>query len=256
MNILFVCALPLEQKLCKKYVGEALKNLPIKKEGFTYQFLLSGVGNYQTLATLQNYLFSHQVDFIINIWVCGIHPNIKNIPTPLVQAYRIKNLANLRESIVPLYLEVSPLISLASSEKIITSSEELLWENFVDMESYAIDFVATKEKIPYMILKLPLDRVGEESKYIDTKEIENLFWEVSFSSILTQVEDFLIKNNREENNVPESYFSLFPMTFSEREIFKKQYFRYEALKLDIDEFIAQNKELPKKEFFKKLQENN
>jgi len=52
-----------------------------------------------------------------------------------VQVYRIKNLANEKEALVPIYFQLGELISLGSSEKIITKQEDM-GEDFVDMESF------------------------------------------------------------------------------------------------------------------------
>ncbi len=180
MNILFVCALPIELHSCKKEFQKVKQVLKEKKSSIKVSFLLSWVGNYATLFELQNYISQREVDFIINLWVCGIQNTTKDWVIPsVVQVYRIKNVANQRESIVPIYFEFAPLISIASSEKTITTNEEMCGEQFVDMESYAIDFIATKTKIPCMILKIPFDFVSAESKRIDVSQITQKYWNLS-----------------------------------------------------------------------------
>lgn len=254
MNILFVCALPIELHSCKKEFQKVKPVLKEKKSKIKASFLLSWVGNYATLFELQNYLYQRGVDFIINLWVCGIVKGVK-IP-PVVQIYRIKNTSNQRESIVPIYFEFAPLISIASSEKTITTNEEMCGEQFVDMESYAIDFIATKMKIPSIILKIPFDFVSAESKRVDVSEISEQIKKVNFEKLLESIETFLWKNkNKDESNL-EKYYTFFRATFSEKEIIKREYSRFQAFWIHFDAFFENNKILPKKEFFKRLQSAN
>jgi nucleoside phosphorylase len=84
--------------------------------------LLIGVGNYNVIYTLQDYLTKNEIDFVVNIGVCGVK---KETNKKLVQVYRIKNLASEKEALMPIYFQLGELVSLGSSEKIITNQESI-----------------------------------------------------------------------------------------------------------------------------------
>ena len=60
----------------------------------------------------------------------------------------ILNATNNKESIVPIYLKYLELKSILSSENVITKETDLFWEDYVDMESFWLNLVSSKEKIP------------------------------------------------------------------------------------------------------------
>ena len=246
MNILFVCALPVELNALKWQIKD------LEKKWDNFLFLTSWVWSYNTIYELQRYLDSHSVDFIVNIGVCWVDPDLKRTPS-LLQVYRIKNLSSLKESVTPLYISIGSLSSIWCSEKIITNKQDLLGESFVDMESYGIDFIATKLKIPYVILKIPFDRVSEESRKVDTRILTWSFESIDYETLLSELRDFWWNKLKTQQISIEKYLAHYRFTFSEKEILKKMSKKYQVLHGDFDVFFEKNKELPKKEFLFRLQ---
>lgn len=109
--------------------------------------------------------------------MCGYVGEKKN----LVQVARIINASTNKESIVPIPQLLAPVSGCFCSETPVF--EKILnEENYVvDMESRAIDYVAQKFQIPRVILKIPVDLVGEETKNFDREKAlkildENIDW--------------------------------------------------------------------------------
>ena len=98
-----------------------------------------------------------------------------------MQVGRIINASTNKESIVPIPQLLAPVSCCFCSETPVF--EKILnEENYVvDMESRAIDYVAQKFQIPRIILKIPVDLVGEETKNFDREKAleileENIDW--------------------------------------------------------------------------------
>jgi len=216
-KILIVCALSAELNNIK----EIVKNLGLRD--IKLSFFTTWMGNYNTILNLTRFLENNSFDFIINIWVCGY----KTEKIDAFQVARIYNLANLKELIVPNLIDFLSLQSIACSDKIIFDSL-LIWdENFVDMESYGFELVCDSFKIPRIILKIPVDKIWDETKKFDFEKAkkylnENIDYKLLFEKISIYLE------NGEEKIDFEKYFKDFNFTFSEKEIFKKLYFRYKS----------------------------
>ncbi len=239
-NILVACALSQELKTIKSEI----KKLSFPK--LKIDFLQTWVWNYNTLYSLKNYLDKNDIDFLVNIWVCGKAQN--NLKNDLFQVARIKNNANSKESLPPIFFKFLDLKSILSSEKVIIESNEMLWEDYVDMESFAIDFVASKEKIPFIILKKPFDFVSIESKKVDIEAMQNSLKDLNYNSLFENIVAYLDKNINEPINL-DFYKEYFSFTFREFEIFKKLVNKHKALhKKDFTDFFEKNKNLAKKEF--------
>jgi hypothetical protein len=72
---------------------------------------------------LTQYLLKNtDIDFVINIGICG---KKSDAPSDVFLAYRSKYLSNNREVVHPLYLDFPYVVSLACSDRIITSEEAL-----------------------------------------------------------------------------------------------------------------------------------
>lgn len=239
-NILFACALSQELKTIKSLI----KNLNFT--ALKIDFLQTWVGNYNTIYSLKDYLSKNKTDFIVNIWVCGKASfDLKN---DCFQVARIKNNSNFKESLPTIYFKFLDLKSILSSEKVITNTEEMSLEDYVDMESFAIDFVASKEKIPAIILKKPFDFVSLDSKKVDIEAMQNSLKDLDYISLLENISSYLGQNTKNEENY-DFYKEHFSFTFSEFEIFKKLVNRYKALhKTDFKDFFERFKNLSKKEF--------
>ncbi len=241
-NILFVSALKLELDVIKE------QTLQYSEKDFCFKFLLTGVGNYNVIYTLQDYLTKNEIDFVVNIWVCGVK---KETNKKLFQVYRIKNLANEKEALVPIYFQLGELISLGSSEKILTNQENT-WEEFVDMESFWIDFVCSKKKIPYIILKIPFDTISESSKKVNISELRQTMQSFDVSQLISELQKFFSFLPMEKSF--EKYKKHFSLTFAETEILKRNYYKFQAFHIDFEAFFEKNKAKTKKEFLQ-LMEN-
>jgi len=115
-------------------------------------------------------------------------------------------------------------------------------EVYVDMESYAVDFIAKKEKIPHSIIKLPFDSVSEGSKNVDKDALMKLLGDYDYSSLFHTIYTWCEKNITEEPDW-EKHKKHFSFTVAELEIFKKQYNKFLAFDLDVVDFIETNKSL-------------
>jgi len=246
-NILIVCALWVEMKAVKQQI----KKLQIPD--ISVSFFVTGVGNYNTLYQLQEYITQNgKPDFICNIGVCWkISPETES---NIFQVYRIFNLANQRESLVPLYCNIFPLKSIASSEQVITDISGMQGEEYVDMESYGVDMLAKKQMIPHLILKQPLDSVSGESKNIALWEITDTLEQIDYTYILTSITQFLEKNYTPEPEIDfEFYKNHFWFTVSEQLIFIKNYHKLTAFWKDFEEFFKENRGVGKKEFLERIE---
>jgi len=243
-KILIVCALSAELNNIK----EIVKNLGLRD--IKLSFFTTWMGNYNTILNLTRFLENNSFDFIINIGVCGY----KTEKIDAFQVARIYNLANNKELIVPNLIAFLSLQSIACSDKIIFDSL-LIWdENFVDMESYGFELVCDSFKTPRIILKIPVDKIWDETKKFDFEKAkkylnENIDYKLLFEKISIYLE------NGEEKIDFEKYFKDFNFTFSEKEIFKKLYFRYKSLVWnDFDIYFEGNNDLNKKLFLNNLEE--
>jgi len=235
--ILFTASLKLELDSIKEKLKQETSDF------FSYKFLLLWLWNYETIFSLQNYLSKNEVDFVINLGVCW-YKQKKDFP--FFQVYRIKNLANNKEALIPIYFELWELKSVASSEKILTNKEALQEENFVDMESYGVDFVCSKQHIPFIIFKIPFDEVSKKSLQVSKKDLQEKINYFSFWELLEKLNLFFSSQKEEIDFSP--YFYNFSFTFSEKEILKKLYYKFEALGLDFGKFFKENKQKDKKDF--------
>jgi hypothetical protein len=124
------------------------------------------------------------------------------------------------------------------------------------MESYGVDFIATKEKIPFIIIKKPFDIVSSESKKVNLKQLEGSLLSFDYQNIFEKIEVFLETNRKDDKKESrlEYYKNYFHFTFSEFEIFKKNYNKFIAYKINFEEFFAKNKSLNKKDFLEQVNE--
>ena len=179
MNILFVAATGPELRVVKSEV----KKLWIKR--VSCEFFCSWVGNYETILTLTKFLSDQEArwkkyDFLVNIGVCGHWGN----PEKIIQVGRIWNINTEKESLVPIIFDFAKVESIICSEEPILERDILDKgkSNYVDMESFAVEFIAQKWKMPRAILKVPVDEVGEETRRFDREMAlgmlrENVKWD-------------------------------------------------------------------------------
>jgi len=246
-KILFISALSAELKIVK----EEIKKLNSKN--FEFGFLESWIGNYNTILNFTRFLEkNNNFDFVINIWVCGYN----NIYKKVIQVWRIKNLSNNKEKIIPNFIDFWKIESIACSEYIVYNTKEIWEENFVDMESYGIELVAEKYNIARIILKVPVDKIWEETKNFDYKKAKKYLREnIDYRKLINEILEFLEKNNNEEiwKEIKEKILKNYKWTFSEKIILEKELNKFIVLKLwNLEEFFEENKSLNKKDFLTNL----
>lgn len=169
-----------------KTIKNNIKNLNIPH--LSVSFLTTGLGNYETIFSLTNYLLTHKEEFpdlILNIWVCGYIWEKKH----LVQVSRIINASTKKESIVPIPQLLAPVSICLCSETPIYESILNEENHIVDMESFAIDYVGQKFQIPRILLKVPVDKIWKETKNFDHKKAlealeNNIKWKDFLNTIL------------------------------------------------------------------------
>ncbi len=249
-HILFTAATAWELKIIKQELRK------IKLQNIKINFLLLGIWNYSTIVNLQEVLIKQKYDFIVNIWVCWY----LDFKQDSIQISRIKNIANNKELILPILLQHSKLESIACSEKAIFDSDKIWYENYVDMESYWVEFVCSKFQIPRLILKVPVDKIWDETKNFDFKKAKKLLSEnIDYKKLSEEITSYLQRNiNKRTENDLEVYFNYYKMTFAEKLIFEKLFNKYSVLIEDqgwqeFKYFFDENKELNKKSFFVKLE---
>lgn len=243
-NILVVCALSTELNEIKQILKDA------KFRDIKISFFTVWMGNYNTILNLTRFLENNSFDFVVNIWICWY----KEKKIDAFQVARIYNLSNSKEVIVPNLIDFLSLESIACSEKIVTYNTILKEENFVDMESYGFEMVCDSFKIPRILLKIPVDKIWIETKNFDFEKAKlYLSKNIDYKTMLEKISIYLEK--QEDKIDFEKYFNDFNFTFSEKEIFKKLYYRYVSLIwTDFDIYFEENKQLNKKLFLKGLEE--
>jgi len=247
-KILFVSALSPELKIVK----QEIKKINISNN-LEVSFFESWMWNYKTIMNLWLYLIEQKIDFIVNIWVCWYFNKFEK----LIQISAIKNISNNKELISPIFLEFAKIKSIACSEKIIYNSEKLEWENFVDMESYWFEMIWNKFNIPRVILKVPVDKIWEETKNFDFEKAKKLLKEnIDYINLLEKIEKYLDKNKSDDNiwlEIKDKINNYYKWSFSEKIILEKEINKAYVLELwNLEEFFEKNKKLGKKEFLNKL----
>ena len=150
-------------------------------------YLCTGVGNYATILSLAKFLTEQQDSdfFLINLGVCGYRSPANIVKTPF-QVARIKNLHTGKELLPPLPFQFAPVASVRSSETPLL--EPLGSEGFVEMEARGVETVADAFRLPRLLLKVPFDRVGEETRAFDKEAACKLLAEaIDYRALLTQL---------------------------------------------------------------------
>lgn len=181
MRILVACATPWELKTVKTQI----KSLNFKKS-LDIIYLTTGIGNYETIYSLTNYLAQNDCSeiLLLNIWICWYWGFRKEEQEKYLQIWRIKNVSTGKELLVPIPFEFWKITSIYSSEKALYTPPCDEEKGYVDMEARAIEYCADKFRIPRLIIKIPYDRIGEETKNFDKQEAcrklaENLdYWQL------------------------------------------------------------------------------
>ena len=182
MHLLICCGTPWELKTVKTQI----KNLKLKQK-LAIHYLCTGIGNYETIFTLTKFLTEQEDSdfFLVNIGICG-YWNRGEQPEKLIQIGRIKNRTTEKELLPPLPIRFAKIESIRSSEKPILEGKEEY--GFGEMESRGIELVADKFRLPRLFLKVPFDRVGEETKTFDReKACQMLAENIDYQTLLEQL---------------------------------------------------------------------
>ncbi|MBS9775154.1 hypothetical protein KGV52_00410 [Candidatus Gracilibacteria bacterium] len=244
-TILVVSALSQEGKVIKNILKQ------FQKKDIKILYLSTGMGNYKMILELTKFLEQHtQIDFLLNIGVCGK----KQMEKKYLNIARIVNIYTKKELIVPQLLGYKNMNSIVCSERIVTNSDVLEDEHFVDMESYGFEMVAENYKLPRAIFKVPVDEIGEETKNFDFKNaLKKLEENIDYEELLEKIQTYLEKKSEKQTDFSK-YFSHYAFTFSQKEQFKKLFFEYETmLKNDFEAYFLEHNQKSKKQFLQDLQ---
>ena len=199
MKILIVAAMPVELKAIKEWIKSA--NL---KTNLNIDYLCCGIWNYDTISSLENYLTkNNEPTFIFNIWICG-YRNINNeVKSDPIQVASVINIHTEKELIVPPFLKIAPLKTCFSGENVIYQKPEFnkIWitndEMFFDMESRWIEFIASKYKLPRLILKIPFDFIWDKSLWLEKTKQMDYVWDLlknlGYHDYLNKILDWINK---------------------------------------------------------------
>ena len=241
-KILFVTATSKELKVIKESIKQ-LNNHYIKPV-----FLSVWIWNYNTILQLGKFLSKTNIDFAVNIGVCGN----KDVYKTFFQVGRIYNLSNQKEEIVPIFFEFWNIDTILCSEQPVYNPKILKNINFVDMESYGFEICTNSFKIPRIIIKIPVDKVWEETKNFDyIKALDYLKNNLDYSLLISKIVSYLEKLPVQKNL--EFYYNFFWLSEYEKHLFIKLFNKYKALTgNDFKTFFEKNKHLPKKKFLELL----
>jgi len=236
-KILFVSALSWEVKPIKEQIK--IFNIPNLK----VDFLSTWIWNYNTILHLTKYLSDKDYDFLVNIWSCWYNNLDKNI----YQVWRVINMQNDKELLVPINVKVFDLATCYCFEKPVDKFDKQFC--IIDMESYGFEMVANSFSLPRFILKIPVDNIWKKfDKNLFLKKIANIDFKKVLESILLCLQTIPEKQNLDK------YINHFNFTFSQKYIFISLYNKYIALKNnDFESFFQENKEFTRKHFLKKLE---
>ena len=72
------------------------------------------------------------------------------------------------------------------------------WEgDFFDMESFGVEYIGQKYKIPRVLLKVPVDRIGEETKNFDYKKaLTMLEHNIPYHEVLEKIKVYITSQTR------------------------------------------------------------
>lgn len=237
-----VCALERELRIAKTYY----KNH--KPENIQADFLCTWIWNINSTLTLTEKLTEKKYDFVINYWVCGY----KDEKQDIIQVLRSVYAPTGKEILPPLFFEFAPLVSIYCSETPVYDAELLWEENYVDMESFAIEKVCEHFRVPRVILKDPCDKVGEETHNFDISYAEEILSKnIDFERLFMQINQYLESLPRTKEN--EIFEQSYHFTQSERILLQKYIAKYETLSgNNFSSFLAAHKSKNKKDFLMEL----
>jgi len=244
-KILFACALEKELKIAKTYFKGK------KTQWILVDFLCTGMGNINMTLELSKKLCEKSYDFVVNFWVCGYKDSKENI----VQIVRSVYAPTEKEITTPVFFSFAPLRSIYCSETAVYDDSQL-WEiSYCDMESWAFEKVCENFRVPRIILKVPVDRIGKETQNFNISQAIKLLEENINCEVLIQKIEAYLWNLSQEINI-DNYLSHYKLTVSEEIIMKKYILKYFSLsEANFNIFFNQHKNLNKKDFLKTLSDS-
>ena len=129
------------------------------------------------------------------------------------------------------------------------------------MESYWFELVCNTFNIPRIILKVPVDKIWEETKNFDFNKAKRFLKEnIDYGKLIEKIEEFLNKTSSQPSPLEEKELMIkqkilnnYKWTFSEKIILEKLLNKFIVLELgNLEDFFEKNKKLNKKEFLNKL----
>ncbi|EKE26555.1 MAG: hypothetical protein ACD_4C00243G0004 [uncultured bacterium (gcode 4)] len=240
MKLLIVAATSNELNIVKEKIKSLKKNINIS-------YLVCWIWSYEAIFSLSRNIENEKPDFVFNIWICWYTSE----GLDYIQIWRIFNEQTWKELIVPAFINFWNIRSISSCEKIIYDPIEIQ-EKFVDMESFWIEFVCSKYKIPRLLIKVPADKIWIETRKFDYKNaLEKLEKNLDYEKILNVIIEYILKIPLD---IDYSYIkNHFRFTFQEFEIFKNMISKYETLSWKkIEDFFEESRNLSKKDFLKFL----
>ncbi len=243
-KILLVTALSQELNVIKSEI----KKLKIPNLKVSYSS--TWMGNYNMILNLTRFLEKNwDFDFVLNIWTCWYKSDYKDF----FQVIRIFNFSNKKELLVPHLINFWDFESIFCSEKVVFDSETLLEEQFVDMESFGFELVCDSFSLSRAIFKVPVDKIWTETKNFDFSLASSYLREkIDYKKLFEEILKYLEKIPEKQDF--DKYFSEINFTFSQKEIFKKLFFKYKALVSDnFESYFEENKSLQKEKFLKNLE---
>ena len=202
MKILVVAATPSELNAIKTGIKSAWI-----KSNMNIDYLCSWIWCYETISILEQYLTLHsEPTFIWNIWICWYwNPNNEKVTDP-IQVATVMNVHSEKELIIPIFTQIAQLKNCFSSENIINKKpvfSKKVWtfndEMFFDMECRWIEFVASKHKLPRLVLKFPFDFiwVGQHLSYKESAhETYELLSALPYKIYLKKILDWINKQEK------------------------------------------------------------
>jgi len=171
MHILYVFALPGEQQILQNVLRHS------KPESSQVQFLCVWKWPDAMMVRLTRFLSTLEVlpDVIVNIWVCGYISTQLEVPVWCIQIQTIRQLYTNKEIVVPYRASFAKTGHCITSPHVVFDAELLssytMWDfSCIDMEAYACAYIAQQFAIPYCILKVPVDRIWQETHDFDIKQ--------------------------------------------------------------------------------------
>lgn len=212
--------------------------------------MLSGIGNIKTSIQLTHALALKSYDIVINIWVCGY----KTEKESCIQIVRTLYTPTNKEALVPQFIEYAPIRTIVCSETPVYNPNELPQYNYVDMESYAVENVCEYLRIPRLILKVPVDKIGAETRNFDTQKAQQQLREnIDMELLMKKISSYL-------SSLPKKYDSSlyqehFRWTETERHILEYEIQKFVTLSdEDFHTFFQKHAGENKKDFLKKLKD--